>query len=784
MRKTTSIASKNLHLFNGIISLSCTQKLYLSIPMQKYHQISQHLCEEPITHQRLIDLLQEPTRVQSISTTKAIQALTITMGPNPIEPVVLYNSIISKYASLGEIPAARKVFDKMPQRNVVSYNTMIKACNRDGILEEAWKLFCEMRSLGFNPTQFTFGGLLSSALMSLAQGFQLLSLIVKSGFLCADAFVGTALLGVFGSHGCLDEVIRVFEDMPVKNLVTWNCMISLFAQHGFVGDSTQMFLELMKCGMELSEFSFVGVLSGFVGELQMGLGEQIHGLVIKYGFQERVSIANSLINMYAKCGEIYLAEKLFEKFPVKDIVSWNTMIGAMTKGDRPEKAFAIFLKMCEKGIFPNETTFVNALSFCFGLKELSLGECIHAKIIKRNLESYVYVGSALVDFYAKFDKLEVALVCFDKISDKNLVSWNSLMAGYSNRNSSVSLLLLEEMIHLGHRPNEFSFSTVLKSSLDLEAQQLHAFIIKMGYHDHEYVSSSLITSYAKNGHTSDALKFLDANCTSLPVVPSNVVAGIYNRTRQYERTQELYSVLEEPDIISWNILIAACSRNGDYKEAFELFDHMLRARIKPDNYTYASLFCVCTKLCNLALGSCLHGLVFKANIKSCDTFVCNIMIDMYGKCGSPGSSFKIFNELTDKNIISWTAIISALGLHGYAHEALEKFKEMEAEGFMPDKVAFVSVISACRHVGLVKQGLELFDKMKSEYGLEPEMDHYLLVVDMLARYGNLREAEELIAGMPFPPNALVWRSFLEGCKRKRAPHEVPPQIISINEPMN
>ncbi|KAL3509238.1 hypothetical protein ACH5RR_028639 [Cinchona calisaya] len=772
MRKTTSIAAKNLHFFNGIIThISCTQKLYFSIPTQKYHQIHQPLYEEPITHQRLIDLLQEPTRVQSINTTKAIHAVTITLDPNPTDPVVLYNNIMSKYASFGEILAARKLFDKMPQRNVVSYNTMIKACNRDGIFEEAWKLFCEMRGFGFNPTQFTFGGLLSSDLMSLTQGFQLLALIVKTGFLYADAFVGTALLGLFGSHGCLDEVILVFEDMAVKNLVTWNCMISSFAQHGFVTYSAQMFLELMKSGMELSEFTFVGVLSGFVGELDLELGEQIHGLVIKYGFQERVSIANSLINMYAKCGEICLAEKMFEKVPIKDIVSWNTIIGAMTKGDKPEKAFAIFLNMCKNGIFPNETTFVNVLSSCFSLKDLSYGECIHAKIIKRNLDSHVYVGSALVDFYAKCDKLEVAVLCFDKISHKNLVSWNSLMAGYSNTDSSVCLLLLQEMIHLGHRPNEFSFSTVLKSSLDLEVQQLHSFIAKMGYHNNEYVLSSLITSYAKNGLTSDALKLVDDNNTPLPVVPANVVAGIYNRTSQYEKTQELYSVLEEPDILSWNILIAACSRNGDYREAFELFDHMQRARIRPDNYTYASLFSICTKLCNLALGSSLHGLLVKTDIKCCDIFVCNIMIDMYGKCGSLEGSFKIFNELTNKNIISWTAIVSALGLHGHAHEALEKFKEMEAEGFMPDKVAFISVISACRHVGLVKQGLELFETMKAKYGLEPEMDHYVIVVDLLARYGNLREAEELIEGMLFPPNALVWRSFLEGCKRSRTTHD-------------
>ncbi|KAK4486986.1 hypothetical protein RD792_006301 [Penstemon davidsonii] len=661
---------------------------------------------------------------------------------------------------------ARKLFDEMPQRNIVSYNSMIGSYCRDGYLQEAWELLSEMRNCDLEPTQFTFGSILSCSELDVFQGIQLQALIEKNGLLYADACSGTALLGMYGRHECLDEAVGLFEYMPNKNLVTWNSMISVFGQMGFIEDCIFLFLELMRSQMGVSEYTFVSVLSG-LEEVHMLMGEQIHGLAIKYGFDNVASVSNCMINIYAKFDLICLAEKVFEKARIKDIISCNTLIGTMASSDRPNKALDLFMKMSITGLKPNEITLLNVLNSCSRLRILLYGEWIHAKMIKKRFESDVYNGSGLVNFYAKCEKVQEAHLCFDEITQKNLVSWNSLILGYSNTGSPLSVKIFQEMIQSGFYPNELSFSTVLKSSLQTELLQLHSLTIKMGYHENDYVLSSLISSYTRNGLVSDALFFVDFDSATLGVVSSNIIAWIYNQTGQYDRTLELYAAMENPDTISWNILIAACSRTGDYTETFELFDQMRRSRVYPDNYTYVSLFSVCTKLCNLALGSSLHGLLIKTDFNLCDTFVCNIMIDMYGKCGSLESSVKIFNEMRDKNVISWTALVSALGLHGYANEALETFGEMERRGFEPDKVAFLAVISACRHVGLVKEGMELFSEMKSKYGIEPEIGHYMVVVDLLARFGHLKEAEKLILGMPIPPNALIWRSFLEGCKKQR-----------------
>ncbi|CAL2258735.1 unnamed protein product [Prunus armeniaca] len=686
------------------------------------------------------------------------------MGPSPTQPTFVYNNIMSQYSSLGELSVARYLFDKMPHRNVVSYNIIISAYSKCGYVGEAWKIFSVMRVCGFEPTQYAVGGFLTCKSLDVYHGVQLHSLVIKNGLFDVDAFVGTCLLGFYGRHGLFEEAVWAFEDMPCKSLVTWNSLIYLLGNHGFAKNCVFLFRELVRMHCTLSEGSFVGVFSALSCQQDFEFGEQLHALVIKNGFKCEVAVVNSLISMYMKCTGICLAEKIIEEVTFLDVVSWNTMIGVVAKTDRPQKALELFTKMSVDGVLPTETTFVSLINCCTHLEIPFYGESFHVKIIQHGLESNVFVGSALVNFYAKCDNLESARRCFNEIYVKNVVCWNALILGYSNNYSPASILLLQEMLHLGYRPNEFSFSAALKSSLALELQQLHCLIVRMGFQKHEYVLSSLITSYAKNGLVSHVLVFLTDSDGLLSAVPSNVIAGIYNRIGRYNETLKFLSLREKLDIVSWNIVIAACARSGYYEEVFELYKQMHLIQVLPDNYTFVSLLSVCAKLCSFSLGSSLHGYIIKIDFSSCDTFACNVLIDMYGKCGSVDSSVKIFEEIKEKNLITWTALISALGLNGYVHESLERFREMILLGFKPDGVAFTAVLTACRHGRLVRDGMELFGKMKMDYGVEPEMDHYHCIVDLLAKCGHVTEAETVISNMSFPPNVIIWRSFLEGCK--------------------
>ncbi|CAL5186069.1 unnamed protein product [Lathyrus oleraceus] len=714
---------------------------------------------------RILNFLESSSTFRSLHATKCLHALSITTPPIPNQPIFINNNIISSYISHSNFIQARKVFDEMPKRTLVSYNTLITSYTRRGNVVEAWSLLNHLRVCGFSPNQYTLTSLLCCERLKLVQGFQLFSLSIKNGVFDADAFVGSTLLGFFGRYGCLNEAFMVFDDMHYKSIVTWNTMLSLLACNGFVEDAKVLFRELLGLGVLLSEGSVVALLFGLVdSEEDLSYGEQIHCLMTKCGFDSYVSAVNSLMGVYVRCRALCLAERLFEQVPVQNVVCWNIIIDSMLKSGKPRMALEMFLNMLRRGLVPSQATFVAVTESCIGLRNLLCGECVHAKVIRSGFESDVIVGTVLVDFYAKFEKLVSAHYCFDQIEEKNVVSWNALMLGYSNVCSSTSTLLLREMFRLGCIPNEFSFSAVLKSSSVLDLHQLHSLVIRMGYENHEYVLSSLVMAYSKNGFINEALSFMQEFNSPLPVIPSNIIAGIYNRTGQYNESMKLLSLLERPGVVSWNIVISACARSNNYNEVIELFKRMRSAHIRPDKYTFMTVLCVCTKLCSFDWGSSLHGLIVKTN--SCDTFLGNVLIDMYGKCGNTENSVKVFEEITDRNVITWTALISALGLNDYARGAVKIFHNMVLMGFKPDALALRAVLSSCRYGGLVSEGMEFFKQMETIYGIQPEHDHYLCIVDLLAKNGQIKEAEEVMASMPFPPNANIWRSFLEGYKRR------------------
>ncbi|KAF5178411.1 Pentatricopeptide repeat-containing protein [Thalictrum thalictroides] len=487
-------------------------------------------------------------------------------------------------------------------------------------------------------------------------------------------------------------------------------------------------------------------------------------MALKNGSEFYTSVSNSLTNMYVQWSDIVLAEKVFKLMPGRDVVSWNTVIGEFTKSFDPRKALELFLTMPLHGVTQNQATFASVITYCSSLQILKYGELIHAKAIKINIHSDVIVGSALIDFYSKCNCLEEADALFTEFRAKNVILWNALIAGYSIKDSQGSFSLLQQMLREGYRPNEFSFSVVLRSPMTRNLQQLHCLILKMGYHEYDYISSCLISSYMDNGLLSHALSFAGDLMQPLSTVSSNIIAGIHNRMGQYIETQKLLYQVDEFDIVSWNTLITACTRSREYREALRLFKNMQWARVRHDNCTLVSLLSISTKLCNLDLGSNIHGLIFRTDFSRCDMFVCNVLVDMYSKCGSIEMSVKVFNEMTQRNLISWTALISGLGLHGYPSMALKMFREMELSGVKPDS-----------QIGLLSlrcfQPVDMVGWLKECYNIEPEMDHYICLVDLLTRYGHLKEAHQLISKLPLQPNAVMWRIFAEGCRRYKTIEE-------------
>uniref|UniRef100_A0A453FJ85 Pentatricopeptide repeat-containing protein n=1 Tax=Aegilops tauschii subsp. strangulata TaxID=200361 RepID=A0A453FJ85_AEGTS len=548
------------------------------------------------------------------------------------------------------------------------FNSLIASRARAGRAADAFSLLARMLAAGVAPTAFTFAPILSSPSVCPRRAAQLHPLILKRGLLHSDPYSATALLGFFARHGRFGEALDLFGEMPARSVVTWNCLVSSFAQHGRVEDAVLWFRELVRSGDGLSEGSLVAVLPALVSP------DPVHG--------------------------------------------------------------------------------INAQEH---------GKSVHAKSIKHNLNTTVFVSTSLVDFYNKCVGRRDALKVLEEVPHKSTACWNALLSIKSDSDFPTLFMILRDMLRSGISPNEFTFSSLLKGSSLLDVHQIHSLVTKLGYDGNDYVSSAIISSYVSLGFVSDVLAYgvtLDPDSCN---VSMNVLAGAYNRAHMYQETKELLLHQQTSDNISWSILITACARNGDYAEAFGLFRQMRILGHHFDNYVAVSLLSICTKVNSLVLGRLVHGVIIKTSYGCSDTRTNNMLLDMYAKCGRIEDCLKAFEEMEDRNVISWTAVISGLALNGFSRKALAWFKAMEEAAVKPDKVAILAVLSACRHGGLVQEGMEIFKRMEAEYSTEAGMEHYICVVDMLCKCGHLKQADSVIRGMPFRPSTIIWRTFLQGC---------------------
>ncbi|KAJ3685106.1 hypothetical protein LUZ61_014270 [Rhynchospora tenuis] len=319
----------------------------------------------------------------------------------------------------------------MSHRNPTSFNSLISSKARLGLINDAISLLSRMMASNLDLSSFSLVPILSSPLLSHHHANHLHPLILKAGLLHSDPYTSTALLSFFTRNRRLGDAVKLFDEMPMRTVVTWNSLITCFAQTGFVEDSLYYFRELLRSGIHLSECSFIGVLSALDSSDLLCFLNQLHGLIIKRSMSFFIEVVNSLLNAYCNCGEVQVGEQLFKELLVWDVVSWNTMVTAFAKSEVPNRALDLFFAMPLNGFMANEITFCSALGACTRLNEPLYGKLIHAKAIKCNLIKAPSVGNPLVHFYVICIGLADAQRLFDEMPDKSVILWNSVILGCS-----------------------------------------------------------------------------------------------------------------------------------------------------------------------------------------------------------------------------------------------------------------------------------------------------------------------------------------------------------------
>lgn len=470
------------------------------------------------------------------------------------------------------------------------------------------------------------------------------------------------------------------------------------------------------------------------GDFQTGL--LVHPCLLKLNLVGVTSLWNQLLSLYCKSNQFYLARRLFDTMPRRDVVSFNTMVSSYVQRGYSHEAVHIYSKMMGDGIMPNHVTLLGLIGTATMLKALHLRGAFHAQTIRYGLNFNEFVGSSLVEGYAKLSSLDDAIKAFGEIANLDLVSCNVMIDGCTrNKNKSFALNIFLRMLRENMEYDGFTLTSIVKTCSEAKdlscGMLLHGCAIKSGLAYETPICNSLITMYSK--------------CEKGMTSAITIFRGIL-----------------EPNIISWTATIAGFMQNGQNWEAIQFYHEMLKADVKENNFSFASILPVYSNLGNLEQGRKIHARIVKSCF-SLDLLVNNALIDMYSKCGSLQDSHMVFSTMGKHDVVSFTSLITCFGQHGEGTKALEAFRKLKSEGLKPDGVTFLGCLSACSHGGLVDEGVHVFRMMIDIYSVKPRMEHFACVVDMLGRAGRLKEAEGFIKDLGIESNVLVWEALLGGC---------------------
>ncbi|RLN03482.1 putative pentatricopeptide repeat-containing protein [Panicum miliaceum] len=553
-----------------------------------------------------------------------------------------WNQLLTAYSGFGSgLATARRVFDEIPLPDAVSWNSLLAAHVSAGAHPDAWRLLRAMHARGLAASTFALSSALRSAAAARrpALGAQLQSFAVKSGL--ADSVIpASALVDMYAKCGCLSDARRVFDGMPQRNTVSWNALIAGYSESGNLARAMALFAEMEREGLAPDEATFAALLVAVEGPSWCFLMQELHGKIMKYGSALGLVVSNAAITAYSQCGALADSRRIFDGIESKDLISWNSMLGAYAYHGMEEEAMRFFVRMMqESGVRPDMYSFTSIISVCSEHgRDDHRGRGIHGLVMKLGLEGVTHVCNALIAMYTRFTEncmMEDACKCFNSLVLKDTVSWNSMLTGYSQHGLSADALRFFRCIQSENiRTDEFAFSAALRSCSDLAVlqlgRQIHSLVIQSGFSSNDFVSSSLIFMYSKSGMLGDARK-------------------------SFEEADKSSSV-------PWNSMMFGYAQHGQAQIVTNLFNEMLELRVPLDHVT------------------------------------------------------------------------------------------------------FVGLITAYSHAGLVDEGSEILNTMETRYGIPLRMEHYACGVDLYGRAGQLDKAKELIESMPFRPDAMVWMTLLGACK--------------------
>jgi pentatricopeptide repeat protein len=576
----------------------------------------------------------------------------------------IQSSLVEMYARSGKLGDAKKVFDMSPRNDHVLLAVMSTAYVDSGQEEQSLYLLAKMMQSDVEPDKVLFLCLLKSCMSMLAmeQGRLVHSHILKQGFYL-DLHIASALIDMYAQCGSIQDAYNVFENMPNRDAACWNVLISSLSDNGHSQEALYMYEKMQQNCSSHCEVTSCSVLTACSNVGAIDKGKLIHLDVVKNGGDSLSTIANALVDLYGKCGNLEDAYDVFKKLQGKDVISWSSIISAHVQNWHCEEAFYLFDKMQEAGFDPDHVTFACMAKACANTKSKRYGEFVHSEVTKRGMNSDSFVGNAMVSMYAKMGDIIATLKVFESLAKVQAVAWNSLMWGLSELDMNEKAFQLfremqrEDVVQL----DPITYVSIMKSLSDAAGlsavRVLHIDIICQGFESNIMVQNILIVVYAKCGSINDA--------------------------------SAVFQLMQIRSIISWNIIIDSYGEHGDYAFVLHCLEGMQEEGIVPNSATFVCI-----------LSACSHGGLIEEAYKVYNTMTETVgliasvqhtvcMIDALGRAGCLDEATALLSGIPFQpdsamwiNLLGSSAKYKHITIGDWAFEHLQQLDPTNAAGYM------------------------------------------------------------------------------------------------------